>query len=409
MRHEQEVVQLELELIRQALERNRIQLLRGHGKFVNPNRVAILGHEGQTRMHLSGDLIVIAVGTTPNRPSDVHFDDTCIFDSNGILSLQRIPRSMIVLGAGVIGIEYTCIFAALGIEVTLVNTRPELLPFLDREIADVLEQEMDRLGVVTLHDDHYAKIEKVGGKKPRVRCTTRKGNLLEADVMLYCVGRDGNTRDLGLENIGIEPNKRGLLQVNEFYQTKHPHIYAVGDIIGYPALASTSMAQGRQAIRHALNLPGIKEVTSLFPAAIFSIPEVSSIGENERTLQKAGEDYIVGRGRYSLNPRAQILSDTGGLLKLLFHAETTKLLGVHIVGTDACELISTGHAYLRLNATTEDIANGIFNYPSLSDLYRHAALEALEAFDLKNKGEPRTSLDEHYYLQNPRPAITKVH
>ena len=402
MYHEKEVVRLELDLILQALERNGIQLLRGHGKLVGPNRVAILGQEGQTRMQIDAGVIIISTGTTPNRPADVPFDEHCIFDSDGILTLDRIPKSMIVLGAGVIGVEYACIFAALGVEVTLVNTRDTLLPFLDREVADVLEEEMRRQGIVVLHGDHYAKIEKHRNRKPNVRCTTRNGNLLEAETMLYCVGRDGNTKNMGLEDVGIQPNRRGLLEVNEFYQTALPHVYAAGDIIGYPALASTSMEQGRQAIRHALDLPGPTGLKEAFPSAIFSLPELSTIGETEESLKKSGTAYIVGRGHYALNARAQILGDTGGLLKLLFEAESMKLVGVHIVGTDACELISVGHAYLRLGSTAEQISTGIFNYPSLADLYRHAALEASAAFDLAHKGQPRTSIDEHYYLEGKR-------
>ena len=377
MSHEKAVVEQELELIQGALDRQRIQIFRGHGTFVDPHTIAILGQEGQTRMLLTGKVIVIAVGTRPNRPADVPFDETCVLDSNKILEMKRLPRSMLVLGAGVIGVEYTSIFSVLGIEVTLVDTRKELLPFLDREIAEILEREMQHMGVAFLHDDHYAKVERKPGERAGVRCTTRKGNVLEAEVMLYSVGRDGNTSDLGLENVGIEATKRGLIQVNESYQTLHPHIYAVGDVIGYPALASTSMEQGRQAMLHAFDLPGKGEVSEVLPFAIFAIPEVSHIGENEQTLKGKGVPYFVGRGRYARNPRGLILGDRGGLLKLLFEQESLRLLGAHIIGTNACELIHTGQAYLRMNATADQMAQQIFNYPSLSDLYRHAALEAL--------------------------------
>jgi NAD(P) transhydrogenase len=379
MSYEEAVVRRELELIHQALDRNRVQIFRGHGRFVDPHTVAIVGGGGQTRMCVRGEVIVIATGSSPSRPADVPFDDRCIFDSNGILRLSTMPRSMLVLGAGVIGVEYTSIFAALGIEMTLVDTRPELLPYLDREIAEILEREMRGLGVVLLHDDHYARIERLPGEPPRVRCTTRRGNVLEADVLLYSVGRDGNTRDLGLEAIGMEPDPRGLIRVNRCYQTAHPHIYAVGDVIGYPALASTSMEQGRQAMRHAFNLPGFSEAPQFLPFAVFAIPEVSYIGETEETLRQKGVPYVAGRGRYALNPRGQILGDTGGLLKLLFETESLKLLGVHLIGTGACELIHTGQAYLRMKARAGDIADGPFNYPTLSDLYRHAAYEALSA------------------------------
>jgi len=351
--------------------------------------VAVMSGEGRTRLHLSGDVLVIATGTSPNQPDDVPFDDRCILDSNRILKLSSLPQSMLVLGAGVIGVEYACIFAALGIGVTLMDTRAELLPYLDREIAGILESEMGRLGVLLLHGDHYGRIERLPGEPPRVRCTTRNGRLLEADVLLYSVGRDGNTRDLGLENIGVAPDSRGLIAVNRHYQTVHPHIYAVGDVIGYPALASTSMEQGRQAMRHAFRMPGFTEPPEILPFAVYAIPETSYVGETEQTLQEKGIGYVAGRGLYAQNPRGQILGDTGGLLKLLFEADTQRLLGVHIIGTSACELIHTGLAYLRASATAGHIADGIYNYPTLSDLYRHAAYDALGLSRKTGAGPPQ--------------------
>ena len=210
-----------------------------------------------------------------------------------------------------------------------------------------------------------------------MRCTTANGNTLEADVALYCVGRDGNSGDLGLEEIGIEPDQRGLLAVNEYYQTDHPHIYAVGDIIGYPALASTSMEQGRQAIRHAFSLSGPIGGTEVLPFAIYAIPEVSYIGETEDSLRQSGTAYVVGRAQYGLNPRGQIIGDRGGMMKLLFDVQSMRLVGAHIVGGQASELIHTAVAFLRSGATATDIAETLYNYPTLSDMYRHAAMEAL--------------------------------
>jgi NAD(P) transhydrogenase len=203
--------------------------------------------------------------------------------------------------------------------------------------------------------------------------------VLEADVLLYCVGRDGNTADLGLQNVEIQPTSRGLIEVNEFYQTRHAHIYAVGDVIGYPALASTSMEQGRQAIRHALNIPGPKGKTEVLPFAIYAIPEVSYCGETEDELKRRGADYVVGRAQYRKNPRGQIIGDLGGELKLLFDADGMVLLGAHLVGDSASELVHTGLAFLRSQATATQIAETLYNYPTLSDLYRHAAYEALAA------------------------------
>ena len=377
MYREKNVVQRELDLINESLDRYRIQVFQGHGRFVDPHTVAVAGVDGLVRTRLSADTILIATGSSPSQPAGVRFDGATVFDSETILGLPRMPRSMLVLGAGVIGIEYASIFAALGLQVTVVDTRDRLLPYCDCEIVGILERELHRLGIVILHDDRYERIERLDGDTAQVRCTTRQGNVLEADVLLYCVGRDGNTRDLGLETIGLVPNQYGLLEVNEHYQTAHPHIYAVGDVIGYPALASTSMEQGRRAIRHAFGIPGPVLDTEFLPFAVYSIPEVSYIGETEETLQAKGVEYVAGRGRYDMNPRGQIIGDTYGMLKLLFDAASLRLLGAHIVGTAASELVHVGQAFLRAESTALQIAETPYNYPTLSDLYRHAALKAL--------------------------------
>jgi len=377
MYREQQVVQRELELLDRSLARYQVEVFKGRGRLVDPHQVAVIGSGGETIVVLRGETVVIATGASPSRPADVPFDRECVFDSDTILKLPRMPRSLIVLGAGVVGVEYASIFAAIGLEVTLVDTRPQLLPYLDREIAGRLEEELRHLGIVILHDDRYQSVVRTSASSPRVGCTTQGGAVLEADALLYCVGRDGNSRDLGLEALGIVPDARGLLEVNEYFQTAVPHIYAVGDVVGYPALASTSMEQGRQAIRHALGLAGPKGRTEALPFAIYSIPEVSHIGVTEELLKERGTGYVVGRGQYALNPRGQILGDTGGLLKLLFEAEGMTLVGAHVVGGQAAELVHVGQAFLRAGATATQIAETLFNYPTLSDLYRHAAMEAL--------------------------------
>ena len=387
MYRERQVVQQELELINRSLDRYAIEVFHGEARFVSPHKISIVSPSGQARMMLDGGTIVVAVGTRPNHPPAVPFDDTCVFDSDTILTMPRMPRSLVVLGAGVIGTEYAAIFAALGIDVTLVDTRTMLLPYLDREIAGIMEREMRRLGMVVLHDDRHDSIERVRGDgRDMVRCVTREGNVLEADALLYTVGRDGVTDRLGLEKIGIIPNDRGLLEVNEFFQTDQPHIYAVGDVVGYPALASTSMEQGRQAMRHALGIPGPTGRTEALPFAIYSIPEVSYIGESEEALIEREAAHVVGRGIYEYNPRGQILGDTGGMVKLLFRQEEMTLLGVHVVGTSASELVHVGQAFMRSGATAQDIAETLFNYPTLSDMFRHAAYEALQA---RESGKPR--------------------
>jgi NAD(P) transhydrogenase len=386
MFRERIVVQRELELINESLGRYHIEVVRGHGRFLDLHTVAVEGADRESPETFSADVIVIATGSSPNRPPDVPFDGRYVFDSDTILQLPRIPQSMIVLGAGVVGIEYASIFAALGIGVTLVDTRDRLLPYLDREIVGIVKDELEKLNMTILHSDRYAAIERAGGPHRRVRCRLRKGGTLEADVLLYCVGRDGNTRDIGLEEIGIEPDAYGLIEVNEHYQTLHSHIYAVGDVIGYPALASTSMEQGRQVIRHAFGIPGPTGRIGILPFAVYAIPEVSYIGETEETLRERGIDYIPGHGRYSMNPRGQIIGETGGLLKLLFDAKTLRLLGVHIVGQGASELIHTGQAFLYEGTTAAEIAETIYNYPTLSDLYRHAALSALHEVRRREEG-----------------------
>ncbi|OGQ89530.1 MAG: NAD(P)(+) transhydrogenase [Deltaproteobacteria bacterium RIFOXYA12_FULL_58_15] len=377
MYRERMVVQRELELINKALDRWAVDLIHGQGRILDEHRVVVENRHGQSRIQLSADFIVIATGSSPNHPEDVDFDTDVVFDSATILKLPRMPRSIIVLGAGVIGVEYAAIFAALGLQTTLVDTRPQMLPFVDREIIEILQRELRKLHMVIIHDDHYARVERIDGKPPSVRVHTREGNTVEADVLLYCVGRDGNSKGLGLENVGIQPNERGLIPVNSFFQTSMSHIYAIGDVVGFPALASTSMEQGRQAIRHAYGVAGPKGDTAVLPFAIYSIPEVSYIGATEEELVAAGTEYVAGRGRYELNPRGQIIDDTGGLLKLLFEKASMRLLGVHIVGTGASELIHTGQAFLYDGTDATQIAETLFNYPTLSDLYRHASLDAL--------------------------------
>jgi NAD(P) transhydrogenase len=379
MHHERLVVQRELELINRTIEKYAIELFEGHGRFVDAHTISVTGRDGRERLRLEGDVVLIATGSRPNRPPDVFFNSETVFDSSTILHLGRMPESMIVLGAGVIGVEYASIFAALGVQVTLVDTREELLPYLDREMAALLKRNMKKLGIVLVQSDRHDKIETLEGKRPTVRCLTRGNNVLEADLLLYCVGRDGNTGELCLEKLGIFPNERGLLEVNEFYQTAVSHVYAVGDVIGYPALASTSAEQGRQAVRHAFGIPGPRGRTEMLPFAIYTIPEISYIGATEEGLKRSGVECVVGRGRYVMNPRGQILGDSDGLLKLLCDAESLRLLGVHVIGTSASELVHIGQAFLRNQADAWQIAETLFNYPTLSDLYRHAALEAIAA------------------------------
>jgi NAD(P) transhydrogenase len=371
------VVRRELELIGESLGRYAVDVLHGHARFAGPNAVAVRPASGTELKTLTADHFVIATGSRPNRPDDVPFDGETVFDSETILQLPRIPKTMTVLGAGVVGIEYASIFAALGIAVTLVDTRDRLLPYFDREIVATLVRELGELGVSVLHDDRYERFTRLAGTPARILCETQAGRRIESDVLLYCVGRDGNTSDIGLGTLGITPGKYGLLEVNENYQTVHPHIYAVGDVIGYPALASTAMEQGRQAMRHAFAIPGPRGRTEELPFAVYSVPEVAYVGATEEALAEKKVAYVAGRGDYSKNPRGQILGDSDGLVKLLFEWPSLRLLGAHIVGTSASELVHIGEAFLAQGATATQIAETIYNYPTLSDMYRHAATKAL--------------------------------
>jgi NAD(P) transhydrogenase len=377
MYRERHVVQRELEIINRILNTNQIQVLEGHGCFLDPYVVSVIDREGVETDRVRGEVIIIAVGTTPNHPPGLCFDGTTLLDSNTILHLAEIPQSMIVLGAGVIGVEYACIFSALGVQVTLLDSRQELLPYLDQEIVALLKGSMTKGHILFVSNERYRRIQRVETTPGVIQLDTESGAVYHADLILYTMGRDGNTNNLGLERIGIRPNSRGLLEVNDCFQTDHSHIYAVGDVIGYPALASTSAAQGRQAIRHAFQRPGPIGKNDFLPFAVYTIPEIGFVGATEQDLQTKGGDYIAGYGRYEMNPRGQILEDHEGMLKLLFESGSMRLLGAHLIGSNAAELIHIGQAFLRQGATAELIAETLFNYPTLSDLYRHAAWEAL--------------------------------
>lgn len=387
MHRERAVVQRELELIGQSLGRYQVEVIEGHARFAGPHAVAVRPPGGAELRTLTADYFVIATGSRPNRPDDVPFDGETVFDSETILQLPRIPKTMTVLGAGVVGIEYASIFAALGIKVTLLDTRDRLLPYFDREIVATLVRELGELGVAIHHDERYARVTRLAGTPPRVACETRSGKAFESDVLLYCVGRDGNTSDIGLGTLGITPGKYGLLEVGPSYQTIHPHIYAVGDVIGYPALASTAMEQGRQAMRHAFSIPGPKGSTAALPFAVYAIPELAYVGATEESLVERKVDYVAGRGDYAKNPRAQILGDSDGLVKLLFERPSLRLVGAHVVGTSASELVHIGEALLHQGATALEVAEMIYNYPTLSDMFRHAAVKALAEDRRRREGE----------------------
>jgi NAD(P) transhydrogenase len=364
------VVENEISVVIAQLERNRVEVIEGQASFADKHTLTVSTTD-QPRS-ITADHIIIATGTIPARPASIPFEDGVIVDANGLSTFIQLPRSLIVIGAGVIGTEYTSILALLGIEVTLVDQKPYLLDFVDQEIAEALSYHMRDVGVILHFNEEVVSI----GKTPngKVRATLKSGKRLAADALLYAVGRYGATAMLGLEDLGIGQDERGRILVNEHFQTVLPHIYAVGDVIGFPSLASTSMEQGRLAACHAFGRPTYHR-PNLLPYGIFTVPEISMVGQNEKQLSKDGIPYEIGVARYREIARGQILGDKVGMLKLLFHQESRQLLGVHAIGQGATELIHIGQTALAFNGTLDFFIENTFNYPTLAECYRVAALD----------------------------------
>lgn len=356
--------------IRDNLSRHSIDYVEGHARFVSEHEIEVR----DTKIY--GEHFLIATGSKPRRPSDVDFDSPRVHDSDEILGIEALPKSMIVLGAGVIGCEYACMFAALGTKVLLVDARPDILPFIDTEIRDRLQQEMGALGI-DMHQPH--RWGAVVDEGPQVSVQLDDGNKLGAEHLLFAAGRTGNTGDLGLETIGIEPNARGYLDVDDAYRTSIPHVLAAGDVIGFPALASASMEQGRVAVCRAFEFSYKQSMSEMIPYGIYTIPEVSAVGRTEQECVEGEVPHVVGRARFRDNARGQIQGDLGGLLKLVACAETRKLLGVHVVGERASEMVHLGQAALLMGATVDLFIEMVFNFPTLSETYKYAAYECLGA------------------------------
>jgi NAD(P) transhydrogenase len=337
--------------------------------------VRVNGDDGNSRL-LRGEYILVSTGSRPHRPAEVPFDGEYVYDSDSILNLKRIPSSLVVLGAGVIGSEYTTVFAALGLEVTVIDRGERLLPFLDPEIADILLKQIRALGVRVMFG-RRAESTRIQRDEDCVSLSLDSGEEVRAQAALFCGGRSGNTEELGLEKVGVKMGPRGRIEVNENFQTSVPNIYAAGDVIGFPALASTSMEQGRVAACHAFSLEYKQCVSPLVPYGVYTIPEISMVGESEDSLTRKGQKYLVGRSSYRSNPRGQIMGDTAGLVKLLFSPEDQKLLGVHIIGERASELVHIGQACMYFDGTLDFFIQNVFNFPTLSDVYKYAAYDGL--------------------------------
>lgn len=363
----------EIEVMQHQLMRNGVDVICGQAHFVDPHTVQVTESAEAEPVDYTADYIVLGVGTRPHRPPNIPFDGRKIIDSDQVLKMQKLPRTMAVIGGGVIGIEYATIFSALDIAVTVVEAREQLLEFVDAEIIQEFQHHMRDRGMVMRVGESVSDVRE--DKDGKVITQLESGRRVVTDLALFCAGRQGNSDTLALENVGLEADKRGRLEINDQFQTEVPHIYAVGDVIGFPALASTSMEQGRRAARHALT----EETTSRlenFPIGIYSVPEISMAGKSEQELKKAGIPFETGVARFRETARGQILGLEQGMLKMLFSLEDRTLLGVHIVGEGATELVHIGHAVMELKGTLDYFIESVFNYPTLAEAYKVAALDA---------------------------------
>ncbi|SEJ82823.1 NAD(P) transhydrogenase [Deinococcus reticulitermitis] len=395
------VISHELDVIRSQLHRNRVEVISAEASFSGPHTLRLHdvrpGQEGAWR-EVSAENIVIAVGTRAARDPKIPFDGERVLISDDILNMTALPRSMAVIGGGVIGCEYASMFAALGVRVTLIDKRPRLLEFVDDEIADILAYQL-RQNRMTLRlgEDVRSVGHVTDPAGERVRVTLESGKEVTADLVLYSIGRVGAVESLNLGAAGLEADGRGRIRVNELYQTAQPHIYAVGDVIGFPSLASVSLEQGRLAACHAFGIP-TQSVPELFPYGIYTIPEISMVGKTEEELTAAGVPYEIGKAQYKEIARGQIIGDREGTLKLIFHLESRALLGVHIIGAGASELVHIGQAVMAFGGTVDYFVNTVFNYPTLAECYKTAALDGINRLgpvpELEPKLEPPPEVGE---------------
>ncbi len=365
------VVSRESDVVRSQLSRNRVAILTGTARFRDPTAIEIADPSGRSR-DVSAEKVIIATGTKPARPASVAFDERTIIDSDGILQLDRVPRSMLVAGAGVIGIEYASMFAALGTKVTVVEQRERMLDFCDIEVVEALKYHLRDLAVTFRFGETVSAVER---HPDGAMALLASGKRIPAETVMYSAGRQGMTDGLNLDAAGLTADERGRIKVDECFQTTVPSIYAVGDVIGFPALAATSMEQGRVAAHHACGEP-LHEVSSLQPIGIYSLPEISFIGQTEDQLTRDCVPFEVGVSRYRELARGQIVGDSYGVLKLLVSPTDRTLLGVHVFGTGATELVHIGQAVMGCGGTIDYLVNAVFNYPTLAESYKVAALDA---------------------------------
>ena len=375
MYHEGHVQRSARERIWESLQLNDIHVFRGDGSFTGPHTVCVEREQGGP-VTLEGDFVLIATGSSPVHPPGFAFEDERIHDSDEILNLVRLPRSMAVVGAGVIGSEYACTFAALGVQVHVIDGRDALLPFLDRELSEALLAGMKRLGIVFHWKEQVTRCSLEEPELVLVECAS--GFHMRFEGVLVAAGRKSNTESLNLAAAGITPGPKGIIQVDEAFATSVAHIMAAGDVIGFPALAATSAEQARYAVARAFREPGAAAMAPLLPTGIYTIPELSALGETEESLQKKGVDYVAGRASYAANSRGEIIGERTGFLKLLFRREDMRLLGVHIIGEQATELIHIGQMAMLAEGGADLFDRACFNVPTLSDLYKLATAQALQ-------------------------------
>jgi len=375
-----QVIQQEVDLIQQNMARHQIEVIHGSGMIADPHTVVVSSGDGDTRV-LKAEVIVISTGTHSYHPPDIDFDHRYVYDSESIIDIDVLPRSLTIIGGGVIGCEYASIFGHIGVNVTIVDSRERLLSFIDTEIADALTYLMRKYRIHLVLGDGMEKVFREG---EQVVTVTKSGRKIVSDRLLFAAGRVGNTENIGLEALGIDVDDRGLIKVNDRYRTKIPNIYAVGDVIGFPSLASVSMDQGRLAAIHAFNKGDTSCINSLLPFGIYTIPEVSMVGQTEEALSAAGQDYEVGIARYFELARGQIINDHDGMLKLIFDPRSRRIFGVHIVGERATELVHIGQAVMTYGGTIDYFADTVFNYPTLGEAYKVAAFDGFAR--LRNRG-----------------------
>ncbi len=368
----QHVIKTEVDVTKAQLARNGIELLRGAGSFIDPTHLRVTSVSGSSEYEAKS--IIIATGTKPAQSPKVPLNGRSIVDSDQILQLAYLPKTLIVVGGGVIGVEYTCMFAALGVRVILIEKRPRLLEFADAEIVEALSYHLRDSRVTMRLNEAVESVEETAEGAVVAYLESKKK--VSADTLLYAVGRQGNVAELNLTAAGIEADARGRIPVDAQYRTKQPHIYAVGDVIGFPSLASVSMEQGRLAAAFAFGSTAVSN-PALYPYGIYTIPEISFIGKTEEQLTDEDVPYEVGVSYYREIARGQIRGDTTGRLKLIFHRETREVLGVHIIGEGATELVHIGQAVLALKGTVDYFVNTVFNYPTLAECYKSAAFNGL--------------------------------